>query len=218
LGKNIKEKRENMNEKAEIFKKHYEQYCTQIDEADLEAAAEILGGRKEGARLRVSFFGREFLVGQGAISDESGARPDYMTCVILAKYVLRCPSRIHHEPEWVSFKDFKKESSFTNVNFFSSDVERAVAGRFSGRLSALERTCRESGGSLCPMDVSYDVSYRFEALPRLSLLLLFNDEDEDFPAKCMVLFQKHAEEYLDPESLAMTGAILIKNLKTIDKV
>ncbi len=68
------------------------------------------------------------------------------------------------------------------------------------------------------MDVAYDLSYRFEALPRLSLLLLFNDADEDFPAKCMVLFEKHAEEYLDLESLAMTGAILVRNLKAADEV
>ena len=207
-----------MDDKAEIFEKHYRQYCTQIDETDLDAAAEILGVRKEGARLRVPFYGREYLVGQGAISDKSGARPDYITCVILAKYILRYPGRIHHDPAWVSFKDFKKESSFTNVNFLASDIERAVTGRFSGRISDLERACQESGGSHCPMDVAYDVSYRFEALPGLSLLLLFNDADEDFPAKCMVLFQKHAEEYLDPESLAMTGAIFVRNLKAADEV
>ena len=207
-----------MNDKAEIFEKHYRQYCIQIDETDSDAAAQILGVRKEGARLRVPFYGREYLVGQGAISDESGTRPNYMTCVILPKYILRRPSRVHHDPAWVSFKDFKKESSFTNVNFFASDVERAVAGRFSGRLADLKRVCEESGGSHCPMDVAYDVSYCFEALPRLSLLLLFNDVDEDFPAKCMVLFQKHAEEYLDPESLAMTGANLIRKLNVADEV
>ena len=152
-----------MNDKAQIFEQHYEQYCTQIDEADWDAATEILGVQKEGSRLRVRFFGRDYLVGQGAISDESGARPDYMTCVILAKYILRCPCRIHHDPAWVSFKDFKKESSFTNVNFFASDVERAVTGRFSGRLSDLERACLKSGGRHSPMDVAYDVSFCFEA-------------------------------------------------------
>jgi hypothetical protein len=41
------------------------------------------------------------------------------------------------------------------------------------------------------------------ALPRISLLLLFNDGDEEFPAKCTVLFQRHAEYYLDPECLAI---------------
>jgi hypothetical protein len=58
----------------------------------------------------------------------------------------------------------------------------------------------------------YDLSVRFEALPRVSLLLLFNDRDDEFPAGCKVLFNQHAETYLDPESLAMTGSFLAKQL------
>jgi hypothetical protein len=34
-----------------------------------------------------------------------------------------------------------------------------------------------------------------------------------FYAHCSVLFQKHAEYYLDPESLAMTSAFLAKSLR-----
>jgi hypothetical protein len=54
---------------------------------------------------------------------------------------------------------------------------------------------------------------QFNAFPYISLLLLFNDGDDEFPARCSVLFQKQAEFYLDPESLSMTGALLTKNLK-----
>jgi len=53
---------------------------------------------------------------------------------------------------------------------------------------------------------------QLDALPRISLLLLYNDCDEEFPAQCTVLFQKHAEFYLDPESLVMTSAGLAKQL------
>jgi hypothetical protein len=44
-------------------------------------------------------------------------------------------------------------------------------------------------------------------------LLLFNNSDDEFPVKCTVLFQRHAEFYLDPESLAMSGAFLALSLK-----
>ena len=53
---------------------------------------------------------------------------------------------------------------------------------------------------------------QFNALPKMSILLLFNDKDEEFSAECSVLFQKQAEYYLDPESLAMTSAFLSKKL------
>jgi hypothetical protein len=63
------------------------------------------------------------------------------------------------------------------------------------------------------MEMPYDLSMQFKALPRISLLMLFNDDDGEFPAQCTVLFQKHAELYLDPESLAMSGAFLARSLK-----
>ena len=42
---------------------------------------------------------------------------------------------------------------------------------------------------------------------------LFNDTDKDFPANAKFLYQKHAEYYLDPESLGMTGIYLAERLK-----
>ena len=76
---------------------------------------------------------------------------------IIIEYILLCPDRPYHDPEWVFLKDFKRTSPFTNVNFFRSD--------------------------------------------------------EEFPAQCTVLFEKHSEFYLDPESLAMTGSALAKSLQ-----
>ncbi|MFH0997654.1 MAG: DUF3786 domain-containing protein, partial [Pseudomonadota bacterium] len=60
---------------------------------------------------------------------------------------------------------------------------------------------------------SYDLSMQVYALPRVSLLLLFNDGDDEFTARCSVLFQKQAKSYLDLESLAMTSTLLANNLK-----
>jgi hypothetical protein len=135
-----------------------------------------------------------------------------MTFVILAKYLLLCPERSHHDAEWVSFKDFKRATHFTNVNYFASDVERAIEKHFSGKLPELGEACRKLGGTPTKM-ASFDLCMQFHALPRIDLLLLFNGADQEFPAKSTVLFQKHAEYYLDPESLAMTGACLAKKLK-----
>jgi hypothetical protein len=56
------------------------------------------------------------------------------------------------------------------------------------------------------------VHRRFEALPRVPLLLLFIDEDEDFPAQCTLLFQRRAEKFLDMECLAIIGWLLADTL------
>ena len=45
--------------------------------------------------------------------------------------------------------------------------------------------------------ISYDLSMRFDALPKVPLLLLFNDKDDGFPAQCSVLFEKRTEKFSD---------------------
>lgn len=201
--------------KSEIFEKNYQGYCDEIAGIDFASISDRLGLEHVGDKLRVPFFNRDYLVSKDGIMDASGNIPDYGICVILAKYLLLCPDRSHCDTDWVSFKDFKRTSHFTNVNFFSSDTERAIDRHFSGRLDDLARACGELAGIHHEMEISYDLSMQFNALPRISLLLLFNDGDEEFPARATVLFQKHAEYYLDPESLIMTSAFLAGRLKRL---
>jgi hypothetical protein len=54
---------------------------------------------------------------------------------------------------------------------------------------------------------------QFNALPKIPVLMLFNDTDDEFPAQCAVLFERRAEKYLDMECLAMVGMLLFEYLK-----
>jgi len=204
-----------MNHASEIFETNYNNYCRQIAGVNFSLIKNTLGIEGDEDRLVIPFLNRDYRISKNGITDASGDRPDYITCVILAKYVLLCPDHIHQNAEWVSFKDFRKTSHFTNLNFFRSDVEQAIVKGFSGRIEALSRAGKELNGMDHPLTDAYDLSIQFNALPRISLLMLFNDKDDEFPAQCSILFQKQAEFYLDPESLLMTGAVLARNLKKI---
>ncbi|MDY6905926.1 MAG: DUF3786 domain-containing protein [Thermodesulfobacteriota bacterium] len=202
-----------MAAKSAVFEENYNDYCARLAETDFSRISRILGIRLENNRLAVPFFQTTCHVSGDGITDASGNRPDYITCVILARYILNCPDEPHNDPDWVSFKDFKKEAAVLNVNFFTSDTEQAIVKAFSGRFDALENACQQTGGTPHKADYPYDLVMQFTALPQISLLLLFNDKDDEFPAACSVLFNRHAEEYLDPESLAMTSAVLARKLK-----
>ena len=201
-----------MQQNSEIFEKNYLEYCAQIANIDFTSLKETLGITQDGDQMIIPFFNNNYFVSKEGIADESGTRPAYMICVILSKYLLLCPKSSHDDTEWVSFKDFKKTSHFLNLNYFTSDTEKTIVKHFSGRLDELSLACENFGGLPYDIEVSYDLVMRFNALPQISLLLLFNDKDEEFPAQCLVLFQKQAEYYLDPESLAMTSSFLAKNL------
>jgi hypothetical protein len=201
-----------MYQDSEIFEKNYMEYCAQIANLNFSSLTEKLGIKQDGDQMIVPFFNNNYFVSKEGIADESGTRPDYVVCVILSKYLLLCPESSHDDTDWVSFRDFKKTSHFLNVNYFASDTEKPIVQHFSKRLDSLKMACKKFGGSPYDIKISYDLVMRFNALPRISLLLLFNDQDEEFPAQCSVLFQKQAEYYLDPESLAMTSAFLVKSL------
>ena len=198
-----------------IFEKHYEEYCRRISELDLISLKEILGIEVRDREAVIPFLGEDYFISGKGMADVSGHRPGYMICVILSKYLLLCPSAPIVNKEWVSLKDFHKTSQFTNLNVFASDAEGPIVKIFSGRPDALAEASRKSGGKPGNIGLSYDLAMEFKVLPKIDIMLLFNDQDEEFPAACSMLFQRQAEHYLDPESLIMTGAALTQRLKML---
>lgn len=201
------------HESTEIFEKNYQDYCSQIEKINLEAIKNTLEIKKNNDGYLIPFFNGNYQIINNEIVDLSGNRPDYMVSVILAKYILLSPEKHINMEDWVSFKDFKKAAGAISAGTFAGDTERRIAKHFSGRLEKLKTACEKSGGIPNELGTSYDLSMKFQALPRISILLLFNDSDETFPAKSTLLFQKHAEYYLDPESLIMLLGFFCKLLK-----
>ncbi len=111
----------------------------------------------------------------------------------------------------MAFKDFKDAAPL--VHAFSNTVTRPIAESFSGRVSELEAAGKRMGGYTPIEEFPYDLCIQFDALPKVPLLLLFNDQDEKFPAQCGVLFEKRTEKFLDMECLAMVGVLFFEYLK-----
>lgn len=201
-----------MTSLSDVFEKHYADYQTRLEALEFDRIAPILGLEPQRTGYALSLFNHRFTVARDGIWDDRQQPPDYATFVILVKYLTRCPPQAHQDTQWAAFKDFKRESHFTNVNYFASDTEQKIANTFSGHLEALSHAARRMGGVAGDSSLSYDLAIQFQALPRIALLLLFNDGDEDFPPYGTVLFWRQAEYYLDPESLAVTSALLVKHL------
>lgn len=208
-----------MKNRSEVFEKHYHDYLSRLSrETDIEAVAGRLQIEQHENTLQVPFFNKTYTVSPLGILADTGKRASYHACVVLAQYILRCPKiPVAYDPQWTAFKDFKATSHFTNTNLFSSDCEKALATAFTGQVGGLKDVCRQFVGCDTKEQYPYDFVVQFQALPTISLLLLFNDADELFPAECKVLFQSHSEYYLDPESLLITGVVLAKNLIELKK-
>ena len=201
--------------KPHVYEETYQNYLSQLGELDFKEIEHRLNVQIDGGDIIIPFFGRPYRVSNERISDPSGRRPHLSVSVILCKYLLMCPSHEPREADWVTFKDFKDAAPL--INSFATTVTNPISKMYSGRLSALESACKKIGGYLPADTLSYDISFQFDALPRVPLLLLFNDQDTEFPAQCSVLFERRTEKYLDMECVAMLGMLLCEYLKLIEK-
>jgi hypothetical protein len=199
-------------EKSPIFDKTYKDYLALVAKLDFKELQDRLGIQVTEGKAVIPFFGAPYAVSEDGIVDPSGKKPHLSVSVILCKYLLMCPGYDPIEDNWVSFKDFIDAAPLTDA--FLNYTERPIAKLFSGRLTDLERACKTIGGFLPSDEFSYDLSIQFNALPKVPVLLLFNDADDEFPALCLVLFEKRTEKYLDMECVAMVGMLLFEYLKT----
>lgn len=194
-----------------VFDGIYEEYLRQIASLDMAATGERLGLALDGEFLLVPFFGISHRVSAKAMVDAKNRRPIHSVCVILAKYLIMCPKEEPPGSEWITYREFKDASPF--VGGFQTHAEKSIAESFSGKLPQLAAAARVLAGETLETEVRADLSIRFQALPKVPMLMLFNDRDEDFPAQCTLLFERRAQHYLDMECLAMTGWVLASLLK-----
>ncbi len=198
-------------QKSSVFEETYTNYLARIAELDFSKIAGRLGGETAGEELVIPIFGNPHRISCDGLSDPSGKRPDFSVCVVLFKYLLLCPDHDPGESDWVSFKDFKDAAPFAGS--FVNYTEAPLANHFAGKLARLEAAARRLNGRPPAADFPYDLCLQFPALPKVPVLMLFNDADEEFAARCAVLFERRAETYLDMECLAMVGMLLFERLK-----
>ena len=197
-------------QKASVFEQIYQDYLRQLRQVDLQRIANRIGAEMEGDSILVPLFGQLYKISSGGIVGPSGKELIHSVKVGLCQYFLHMPVGEVDGQDWVSYKDFKDASPF--VGRFQSNTEKAIAKNFAGRLEALRRACLQLGGKDPGLDWGYQLSMKFDPLPQVPILLLFNNTDEEFSAQCLLLFERRAEKYLDMESMAILAWLLTDHL------
>jgi hypothetical protein len=200
-----------MDQAHPVFEQTCQRYLAEIASLDFRRIEARLGiSACEGGAV-IPLLGRNYLVVREAVTDPGGKTPPPAVSVVLCQYLRMCPASEPPEAEWVSFRDFRDAAPLTAS--FANTVERAIGREFTGRSVELRQAAEKLGGRPPPAAYRYDVRLVIPALPKVPLLLLFNDAEEGFPPACSVLFERRAERYLDMECLAMLGMMLACCLK-----
>jgi hypothetical protein len=192
--------------KASIFEETYQNYLAQLAGIDFASRADSLGMEIRDGEGLVPLMGKIYRVSPKGVFDSLGKETLHGVSILLCRYLLLCPKSEPPGDNWVTYKDFKDAAPF--VGGFISNTEKALVKEFSNRLEDLKEACQKLGAGPADLDLSYQIVSRFDVLPKIPILLLFNDEDEEFPAQGAFLFQQKAAGYLDMECLAILGWLL----------
>jgi hypothetical protein len=207
-----------MEKQNPIFEINYRDYLQQVKDVDLSPCAAVLDITVDAEKKTadIPFFDTTYRVSPFGVVNERGKRPDYGICVILLKYLLMCPQWVPAPKDWVTYRDFM-DSGQTQDAGLSDYATRTISKRYAGNLGRLTAAAGVIGGIPPETEYPYDLSTVFTALPRLPILFLFNDADEQFPAQASILYERRAEYFLDAECRVMVDWYLLEHLKRAEQ-
>jgi len=194
----------------DTFDRSYREYLADLENIDLFDRANALNLQIESDVIRLPYFSRLYYISKHGILGPAGSEPTPAVATVLLEYVLRNETIHPAVAEKISFRDLKGAGPL--VASFANNTNRIIAQTFAGRLSDLDAACRYFNGRPDGDPMYADLFMRFKALPEVGLYLSFNDQDEDFPAQCNLLFDRSAEHYLAMKSLFVLGTSLTGSL------
>jgi hypothetical protein len=109
--------------------------------------------------------------------------------------------------EWIAFSDLPDGRFYNQA--FQGYTGKELARAFQEDGAAFERAAQALGGVRQALG---DSAFAFQALPRLPLLTVYWQGDEDFPSTFQVLFDASASHYLPTDGYAILGSTLTRKL------
>ena len=196
---------------SKIFAKTCQKYFEEVCRTDFLMRAEILGLEVEKQALVIPLYDQFYFFSSDGIGASGGEEVSPAVQVMICKYILTC-SFTTLPPlnnDLVTYRELKDSGPLTS--YFTSNTNKTIEVTFAGNVARLRERAQQIGGKIVDSSM-YDLAVQFFAFPRIPVFLNFNAQDDSFPAICSVLYHASASQFLDMESLAMTGTLLTGKL------
>lgn len=189
-----------------FFENSYLELLSQVQQADLSLKMNILGIQEQGSRYVFDFFNRRIIFDGWGFLNEDGTDPTPAVKFVLCKYILMSPDKeLKNSGKLMTFREF--ENAGPLFSMFTANTGKIIQTSFSNRIELLKNQCLNLGGTVLDLP-SYDLSVRFMALPKIPVILNFNDKDDIMPATAGFLYEDTVVFYLDLKSLTITCTYL----------
>ncbi|RPJ60823.1 MAG: DUF3786 domain-containing protein [Acidobacteria bacterium] len=186
----------------------------QLDPAKIAADSGVIWVAGDPSGFQVSFFGQPYTA---SWPDLEVFRPDGQLCsnldqAFLLQYLLTADDAPLAD-SWVSLGGLPNGSFYEQAyQGYSGNV---LARAFRGRPADLRRAAVAVG---CEPLTLGDLAFRYLALPRIPLALVYWSGGDEFPDSAQVLFDRSASHYHHLEMLAHLGSLLCQKVIAADKV
>lgn len=171
--------------------------------AELSGAEFVESGPGSG-ELRLKFFGRGYTISwpELAVRDPTGEGCSNPTQAALLQYlVLADGTPLAHQ--WVSLRELPNGAFYERA--FQGYSGNVLARTFRSDIKSFRDAALKLGGE--PLALG-DAAFRFWALPRVPLAVVYWSGGEEFPASAQVLFDASAGHYHHLEMMAHLGAMI----------
>lgn len=175
--------------------------------ADLSGAEFVERALGQG-ELRLSFFGRSYTISwpEMAVHDPAGQSCSNPTQAALLQYLVLAdgaPLANH----WVSLRELPNGAFYERA--FQGYSGNVLARTFRSDIKSFRDAALKLGGE--PLALG-DAAFRFWALPRIPLAVVYWSGGDEFPASAQVLFDASAGHYHHLEMMAHLGSMICGRL------
>lgn len=129
-----------------------------------------------------------------------------MTMALLS-YYFHTSDRAPLAGTWIAFTELPDGKFYTGA--FQGYTGNELAKAFGNELDAFEAAANLLGGR---QETLGDAAFAFQALPRVRLLAVGWQGDEDFPPSYRVLFDANSHHHLSTDACAILGSTLTRQL------
>lgn len=166
---------------------------------NVAACAPSLGGSLVDGSAQIPLFSDICTVKDEAVY-KGDAKLDTIGSILVLRYLLTAgddPLR----NKWVPYREFKDGTQF--ASYIKANIEDRLAKAFSGKQTLLRERLLSIGATMYRSEAKPDVAAALHPFPRMPVLIIFWDKDEEFDASFQFLFDESATSFLDLEALAV---------------
>ncbi len=186
-----------------------ERLMNEISNLDFNRIYKGIGCELVDSKLILRCMGRIYEIDKdGSIFPE----PEIKWIKILLLHYVRTSGTGDFTGEWISFSDIKGGS--VKYSTFERDCVEPLRKLFDGgTLKVVNNLKRLGSAEVSGIPSRYAI--RLDLLPKIRVLILYDERDEEFPSSLRILFDRITDRFLDVESIIFLCEGLVHTLRSM---